>query len=279
MEEEIGAIEKNDTWELVDLPQGNLHVIGVKWIYKTKRNVEGKIERHKIRLVVKGYKQQHGRDYAETFVPVAMMETMRIVVAIVAQHNSKVYQMEIKSTFLNGVLKEEVYVVQSPGYEVEGQEDKLYRLRKALYVLQQALCTWYNRIDAYLLDNGFNRCDGEPTLYIKERWFMETPKKTHWQATKRILRHVNGKKLYGVLYTARDDLRLVGYIDSDWVGSVDDGKSTSGYLFHLGSGAIAWASKKQTIVSLSIIESEYVTTTTITCQAVWMRNVTPPGLR
>ena len=75
--------------------------------------------------------------------------------------------MDAKSTFWNGVLKEEVYVVQPPGYEVEGQEDKVYRLRKSLYGLKQALRAWYSMIDAYLLDNGFNKCDGEPTLYIK----------------------------------------------------------------------------------------------------------------
>jgi len=76
--------------------------------------------------------------------------------------------MDLKSTFLNGVLKEEVYVAQLPGYEVEGQEDKVYWLRKALYGLKQAPHTWYRKIDAYLLDNGFDKCDGEPTLYIKE---------------------------------------------------------------------------------------------------------------
>lgn len=78
------------------------------------------------------------------------------------------YQMDVKSAFLNGVLKEEVYVAQLLGYEVEGQEEKVYHLRKALYGLKQALCAWCSRIYSYLLDNGFEECDGEPTLYIKE---------------------------------------------------------------------------------------------------------------
>jgi len=93
---------------------------------------------------------------------------MHAVVAIATHHKWTVYQMEIKSSFLNGVLKEEVYVVQLPGYEIEGQEDKLYQLKKDLYGLKQAPHAWYNMIDAYLLDNGFNKCDDEPTLYIKE---------------------------------------------------------------------------------------------------------------
>lgn len=140
----------------------------MKWVYKTKTNVEGNIEKHKARIVVKGYKKQHGRDYSKTMAPITRMETIHIVVVIVTQHNWKVYQMDVKSTFLNGVLKEEVYVMQPPGYEVEGQEGKVYRFRKPLYGLKQALHAWYNRIDAYFLDNGFDKCDGEPTPHIKE---------------------------------------------------------------------------------------------------------------
>ena len=118
MNEDIGAIEKINTWQLVDLPKGK-EVIGVKWVYKTKSNAEGKIERKKERLVVKGYKQQPSRDYEETFALVARMEIVRTMLSIVAQHKWKVYQMDVKSAFLNGVLKEEVYVEQSPGYEIE----------------------------------------------------------------------------------------------------------------------------------------------------------------
>ena len=75
--------------------------------------------------------------------------------------------MDVKLAFLNGVLKEEVYVEQPPGYEIEGQEHKMCKLRKALYGVKQASCAWYNRIDAYLIDNGFDKCDGEATVYTK----------------------------------------------------------------------------------------------------------------
>eukprot|EP00253_Pinus_taeda_P024267 PITA_24267 len=167
MNEEIGAIRKSKTWELVDLPKGK-NAIGVKWVYNTKSNAEGKIDRHKARLVVKGYKQQQGKDYDETFAPIARMETVRTMLCIVAQHKWKIYQMDVKSAFLNGVLKEEVYVEQPPGYEVAGQEHKVCKLKKALYGLKQAPRAWYNRIGAYLIENGFDKCDGEPTLYIKE---------------------------------------------------------------------------------------------------------------
>ena len=95
MDEEMNAIEKNKTWESVDIPKGK-EFIGVKWVYKTKSNAEGKIERHKARLVVKCYKQQHGRDYEETFSPVARMETVRAVLSIAAQRKWKFYQMDVK---------------------------------------------------------------------------------------------------------------------------------------------------------------------------------------
>eukprot|EP00253_Pinus_taeda_P030907 PITA_30907 len=104
MEEEIEAIERNDTWELVNLPKGK-HVIGVKWVYNTKSNIERKIERHKARLIVKGYKQQHGRDYTKMFTPIMRMERVHVVVVISAQHKWRVYRMDVKTTFLNGVLK------------------------------------------------------------------------------------------------------------------------------------------------------------------------------
>jgi len=96
--------------------------------------------------------------------------------------------------------------------------------------------------------------------------FMET----HWQVAKRVLRYVNGTKQYGAWYTATSDSKLGGYTNSDWAGSVDDRKSMSRYVFHLGSEAISWASKKQPTMSLSIAEAEYVAAT---CQAVWMRRM------
>ena len=148
------------TW---DLDISTLEVLTC-WVEK-----EGKMERNKERLVVKGYKQQYGRDYEETFASVARMETLKTMLSIAAQNEWKVYQMYVKSTFLNGVLKEEVYIEQPLGYEKKGQEHKVCRLKKALYGLKQEPRVWYSRIDSYLLENGFEKCEGEPTLYIKEK--------------------------------------------------------------------------------------------------------------
>jgi hypothetical protein len=118
-------------------------------------------------LVAKGFAQRHGVDYDETFAPVARMDTIRAVLAIAAQNKWPVYQMDVKSAFLNGFLDKEVYVDQPPGYEVKDQEQKVYKLKKALYGLKQAPRAWYSRIDSYLIANGFSRSENEPTLYVK----------------------------------------------------------------------------------------------------------------
>eukprot|EP01018_Ginkgo_biloba_P010166 Gb_31047 [translate_table: standard] len=117
MNEEIEAIHRNNTWELVQLPKDK-YVIGVKWIYKVKYHADGSVEQHKARLVAKGFAQTPGVDYSETFAPMARLNTIKIVLEIVAQHKWIVSQMDVKSAFLNGYIDEEVYVEQPTGYAI-----------------------------------------------------------------------------------------------------------------------------------------------------------------
>ena len=135
MDEEIKAIKKNDTWELTTLPHGK-KPIGVKWVYKMKKKAKGEVERYKVRLVVKGYSQQQGIDYDEVFALVALLETIRLPIALATQNKWSIFQMDVKSMFLNGNLEEEVYVEQPIGYVVKGQEGKVLKLKKALYGLK-----------------------------------------------------------------------------------------------------------------------------------------------
>ncbi|KAL0364507.1 UNVERIFIED_CONTAM: Retrovirus-related Pol polyprotein from transposon RE1 [Sesamum angustifolium] len=144
-------------------------VIGVKWIYKTKLNADGSIQKHKARLVAKGYSQLPGIDYTETFAPVARLDTIRALIAIAANKKWKIYQMDVKSAFLNGYIDEEIYVEQPQGFIAKGSEEKVLRLKKALYGLKQAPRAWYSRIDKYFMDRGFRRSLSEPTLYIKSQ--------------------------------------------------------------------------------------------------------------
>ncbi|PKA46730.1 Retrovirus-related Pol polyprotein from transposon TNT 1-94 [Apostasia shenzhenica] len=166
MKEEIDSIEKNGTWELVDLPFGK-DVIGVKWIYKIKLNANDNIYRFKSRLVAKGYAQEHGINYFETYSPVARFETIRIILALAAQMRWNVFQFDVKTAFLNGYLEEDVYVQQPQGFLVKGKEEKVYKLKKALYGLKQAPRAWYSRLNSYLQQNGFQKSANESTLYTK----------------------------------------------------------------------------------------------------------------
>ena len=163
---EIESIEKNDTWELCDLPSGAT-AIGVKWVFKTKLDKDGKVDKHKARLVVKGYAQKQGLDYSEVFATVARWDTIRTIFAFAAQRGMKIHQLDVKSAFLYGELEETVFVEQPQGYEVEGKEKKVYRLKKALYGLKQAPRAWYGRIEGYFVKEGFKKCPYEPTLFVK----------------------------------------------------------------------------------------------------------------
>lgn len=167
MKEELSAIKKNQTWELVDLPEGK-QAIGLKWIFKTKYHADGSIERHKARLVAKGYAQTYGIDYEDTFSPVARFETVRSFLAFAAHMKLPVFQFDVKSAFLNGELLEEVYVSQPEGFIINGKEEKVYKLKKALYGLKQAPKAWYNKIDTHFCSNGYVRSENEPTLYLKK---------------------------------------------------------------------------------------------------------------
>ncbi|CAA7026159.1 unnamed protein product [Microthlaspi erraticum] len=168
MTEEIEMIEKNKTWELVDKPEKK-KVINVKWIYKIKTHANGNQVKDKARLVARGFSQEYGVDYLETFVPVSRYETIRAIFAYTAQMKWRLYLMDVKSAFLNGELKEDVYVTQPPGFVIEGKEEKVLRLHKALYGVKQVPRTWYARMDSYFIQNGFERSMNDAALYIMKQ--------------------------------------------------------------------------------------------------------------
>ncbi|CAL8176707.1 unnamed protein product [Prunus armeniaca] len=168
MEEKLSMIDKNGTWELVDRPSDK-QVIGVKWVFRTKLNLDGSVQKNKARLVAKGYVQKPGIDYNETFAQVARFDTIRTLIALAAQRTWKLYQLDVKSVFLNGKLQEKVYVDQLEGFVLDGKEDKVYRFHKALYGLKHAPRAWYGEIDNYLIQCGFEKSLSEATLYTKTR--------------------------------------------------------------------------------------------------------------
>lgn len=158
MDEEMKATESNGMWTLITRPL-NQKAIGLKWVYKLK-DTKGAIVKHKARLVAKGYVQHQGVDYEEVFAPVARIETVRVLLALAAQEDWKVHHMDVKSAFLNGDLKEEVYVKEPLSYESK-EEGKVYKLKKALHRLKQAPRIWNSMLDRSLVLHGFKRCTYE----------------------------------------------------------------------------------------------------------------------
>ena len=137
MNEEMDSIERNETWDLVELPHEKKK-IGTKWAYKIKYNSDGSVERYKGRLVAKGFTQRYGIEYEENFAPIARQETIRMLISLATQKKWTIHHMDVKSAFLNGYLEKKEYVGQPQGFEAQGKEDFVYKLKKALYGLKQA---------------------------------------------------------------------------------------------------------------------------------------------
>jgi hypothetical protein len=168
MNDELDQIEKNNMWEMVHRPEGK-NIIGSKWIFKNKLNVQGQVVRNKVRLVCKVYDQIEGLDFDEKFAPVARLEAIRIFPGYACHKRFKVYQMDVKSAFLNGYLNEEVYMEQPEGFELSDNPDLVCKLKKALYGLKQAPRAWYHILDTHLKDKGFKRGTIDNNLYIKTK--------------------------------------------------------------------------------------------------------------
>ncbi|MCO5550860.1 hypothetical protein L7F22_004354 [Adiantum nelumboides] len=155
MNEEMAALDVNETWELVPLPEGKKS-IGCKWVYKVKHNTDGSISRYTARLVAKGYAQTYGIDYEETFSPVAKMAIVCTVIAVATSKGWLLHQMDVKNAFLHGYLQEEVYMEQPQGYEDVKHLGYVCKLKKALYGLKQAPRAWHARIVAYFIRENMN---------------------------------------------------------------------------------------------------------------------------
>ncbi|GJR67253.1 retrovirus-related pol polyprotein from transposon TNT 1-94 [Tanacetum coccineum] len=163
MQDEIHEFDRLEVWELVPRPI-YVMVIALKWIYKVKLDEYGDVLKNKARLVAKGYRQEEGIDFEESFAPVARIEAIRIFIANAATKNMIIYQMDVKTAFLNGDLQEEVFVSQPEGFEDQENPTHIYRLKKALYGLKQAPRAWYDTLSKFLLANNFFKGVVDPTV-------------------------------------------------------------------------------------------------------------------
>nr|GEU85631.1 retrovirus-related Pol polyprotein from transposon TNT 1-94 [Tanacetum cinerariifolium] len=181
------------------------------WIYKVKLDEYGDVLKNKARLVAKRYRQEEGIDFEESFAPVARIEAIRIFIANAASKNMTIYQMDVKTAFLNGELKEEVYVSQPKGFVDPDHLTHVYHLKKALYGLKQAPRAWYDTLSKFLLDNNFSKGAVDPTLFTRKN------RQTYSSCSN--------------IYTA---MALTAYADADHGGCQDTRRSTSESAQFLG---------------------------------------------
>lgn len=402
MDSELESIHKNDTWDLVSLPP-NRTAIATKWVFRVKTNADGSTAKLKARLVAKGFQQKEGLDYTETFAPVVKWNTLRSVVALAGHRGWKIFHLDVKTAFLNGIIEEDIFVSPPPEFSSQLRSNQACKLKKALYGLKQAPRAWYSKVDSYLLGQGLLKSNADYNLYLHEAdgkialvilyvddlyltgddtqyierirtaiqqefemtdlgllsyslgleflflsegilvtqrqyirdmlcefsldqcrsvatpmteklkltpdmqappadaqlyqrmvgklifltntrpdiaypvsvvsRFMAHPQEPHLQAVKHIYRYLQGTIDFGLLYRQGEDDDLYGFTDADWAGDSYDRKSTTGYLFMMGSTPITWNSKKQPTVALSSTESEYMAITEGTKEALWLRRL------
>jgi hypothetical protein len=166
MQEELNNFKRNEVWSLVERPKQN--IVGAKWVFHNKQDEHRVVIRNKARFVAKGYSQVEGLNFGETFAPVARLESIHILLAYATHHDFNLYQMDVKSAFLNRPIKEEVYVKQPSSFEDEEYPNHVYKLHKALYGLKQAPRAWHECLRDFLIKNGFRIGKSDSTLFIRK---------------------------------------------------------------------------------------------------------------
>ncbi|GJV80301.1 retrovirus-related pol polyprotein from transposon TNT 1-94 [Tanacetum coccineum] len=220
MQGELNQFKRLDVWELVPLPKG--------------------------RHAIKGYGQQEGTDFEESFSPVAQLEDVRMFVAYTAQKNFTIYQMDVKTAFLNGPLKEEAFVTQPDGFVDLDFSNHVYRLKKALYGLKEAPRAWYDKISSFLIEHHFtkglmyltaSRPDIAFATFVCAR-YQSRPTEKHLKEFKRIFRYLRQSINKGLWYLNDFGFKLIAYSDADLAG-FDDYKSKSRGLQFLGDKLVS----------------------------------------
>nr|GEU38261.1 copia protein [Tanacetum cinerariifolium] len=267
-----------------------------KGAFGTSTNI---VIRNKSRLVAKGYKQEEGIDFQESFAHVARLEAVRMFIAYVAHTNFTIFQMDVKTTFLNGPLKKEVYGSQPDGFVDPKFPDHVYRLKKALYDLKQAPRAWYDKLSSFLIKHYFTKGIVDPTLFTRRHEgdillvqsahvsnssrlditfatfvcarYQARHTVKHLKEVKRIFRYLRQSYNMDLWYLKNFGFEIIAYSYADHAGFKDDCKSTSGSLQFLGAKLVSWSSKKQDCTAMSATEAEYVSLSTCYAQVIWMR--------
>ncbi|KAG7539479.1 Ribonuclease H-like superfamily [Arabidopsis suecica] len=168
-EEEIETCHRTNTWSLVPKPAGVVNLLGCRWIFKTKINADGTLDKLRSRLVAKGYEQEEGIDFLETYSPVVRTATVRMVLHTAVTERWDIKQLDVKNAFLHGDLQETVYMRQPPGFEDKEKPDHVCLLHKAIYGLKQAPRAWFDKFSSYLIEFGFICSTRDPSLFIYQQ--------------------------------------------------------------------------------------------------------------
>nr|GEW00287.1 hypothetical protein [Tanacetum cinerariifolium] len=288
MQEELHQFDRLQVWELVDKPYGK-SIIKLKWLWKNKKDEDQTVIHNKARLVAKGYAREECIYFEESFALVARLEAVRIFIAYAAHKSFLIFQMDMKTAFLNGPLKEEVYVAQPDGFVDPDHPEKIYRLRKALYGLKQAPRAWYNKLLKFLTSKGFTKGlqihqspssifinQAKYTLEILHKHDMDKGQSigTPMTMKPKLDTDFSGNPVDQTDYRSKIGslvFELIAFLDADHAGCIDSRKSTSGGIQFLGDKLVCWMSKKQNCITMSSAEAEYVALSVICSQVMWMR--------
>ncbi|GJY26813.1 zinc finger, CCHC-type containing protein [Tanacetum coccineum] len=275
--DETYSIMGNNTWVLTDLPPG-CRPLGCKWIFKRKLKVDRTIEKFKARLVIQGFKQKSGIDYFDTYTLVARISTIRLLIAMASIHSLIIHQMDVKTAFLNGELEEEIYMNQPLGFILPGNENNVCKL---VDLTKEFLSSRFSMKDMGEADVilGIRIKHESNGIAISQSHYIEkvlkkfdysdcTPVSTPLDTCEklmpnrglRVLKYLKKTMDYRLMYSGYP-LVLEGYTDASWISNTEDNSSTSGWVFLLGGGTISWASKKQTCITGSTMESKFVALT------------------
>ena len=215
---EIESMKENQVWNLIDPPDG-VRTIECKWIYKKKKDMDGNVHIYKARLVAKSFRQVQGVDYDETFSPVAMLKSIQIILAIAAYFDYEIWQMDVKTAFLNGNLTEDVYMMQPKGFADPTNAGKICKLQKSIYGLKQAFWSWNIYFDEVVKGFSFIKKEEEDCVYKK----------------------ASGSSVaFLMLYV--DDILLIGN-DIPMLESIKTSLKNSCSMKDLGEAAYIWASR------------------------------------
>ncbi|GJS12102.1 zinc finger, CCHC-type containing protein [Tanacetum coccineum] len=255
--DEMNFIMDNNTWVLADLSPG-CKPLGCKWIFKRKLKVDGTVKKFKARLVIQGFKQKSGIYYFDTYAPVVRISTIRLLIAMAYIHNLIIHQMDVKTTFLNGELEEDVYMNQPRGFIMPGNENKVDLTKE--FLSSRFSMKDMGNVDVILgirIEHESNGITISQSHYIEKvlkkfNYFHCTPVNTPMDTSEklmlnngqavsqlkysmRVLKYLKKTMDYRLMYTGYPSM-LEGYTDASWISNNEDNSSTSGWLFLLGSG-------------------------------------------